>query len=590
MKKRAILKRIIIVLSVFLCTEACAFIYLVTSEDSNYTRSLNLGNKYILSEDYDDAIKAFTKAIAIDEKKEDAYIGRGDAYRAKGDYASAWEDYAKAQDLSGDSNLLRDRIGATDIAVVDENGQGVDGATVRLKGNSHSYEFVTDSTGHIVEPIFPETYKVKAVKDEYESIETEISAEKGGFVANPIQLDIGNKAIEALFNDFLSQKESMYGKTCTFTVVRNSDAVNNESPYTRNWEGLSAGLVLGYSVEDFDDDNEDELLLITLVDDYRLQLEMYEIINKEVTLADVNNLDTGTSYGSVALPCGRDSQQKICGLLSAFVTDSNHRIYLQSSEPGLLADGWETYIVSTEYKNNMFSDYKSSHAIGSSIEDSIPDKVQELLDMGVPNIDYDVYNNIFYRLAPLIDCFDGGVHEILHAEQYTTTVEKENSITQKIETETLFATKDGEISEPPEYTESEQESNAQAVSVDDFVNGFWMSLDELLAMFGEPDSSYTHRFQYYYDFENIECLGNNGRLSCRVGEDNMVYSVVWHSYELNQDLFNSLVGKANERITMTPNPHAEDSLISVIGQMDNNEIFITYSEAESTTSIQWSYV
>jgi hypothetical protein len=41
---------------------------------------------------------------------------------------------------------------------------------------------------------------------------------------------------------------------------------------------------------------------------------------------------------------------------------------------------------------------------------------------------------------------------------------------------------------------------------------------------------------------------------------------------------------------MIPNPHAEDSLISVIGQMDNNEIFITYSEAESTTSIQWSYV
>ena len=382
----------------------------------------------------------------------------------------------------------------------------------------------------------------------------------------------------------------MYGKTCTFTVVRNSDAVNNESPYTRKWEGLSAGLVLGYSVEDFDDDNEDELLLITLVDDYRLQLEMYEIINKEVTLADVNNLDTGTSYGSVALPCGRDSQQKICGLLSAFVTDSNHRIYLQSSEPGLLADGWETYIVSTEYKNNMFTDYKSSHAIGSSIEDSIPDKVQELLDMGVPNIDYDVYDNIFYRLAPLIDCFDGGVHEILHAEQYTTTVEKENSITQKIETETLFATKDGEISEPPEYTESEQESNAQAVSVENFVNGFWMSLDELLAMFGEPDSSYIHRFQYYYDFENIECLGNNGSLSCRVGEDNMVYSVVWHSYELNQDLFNSLVGKANERITMTPNPHAEDPLNSVMGQKDNNEIYITYSEAESTTSIQWSHV
>ena len=59
MKKRAILKRIIIVLSVFLCTEACAFIYLVTSEDSSYTRNHNLGNKYLLSADYDAAIKAY---------------------------------------------------------------------------------------------------------------------------------------------------------------------------------------------------------------------------------------------------------------------------------------------------------------------------------------------------------------------------------------------------------------------------------------------------------------------------------------------------------------------------------------------------
>ena len=188
MRKREFLKRIIIILSVFLCTEVCTFMYLFTSGDNSYTRHLDLGNKYILSEDYDDAIKAFTKAIAIDEKKEDAYIGRGDAYKAKGDYASAWDDYEKAQELSGDTDLLRNKIGETKISVVSESGEGIDGAVVRLIGADHNYEFLTDSSGLIAEVIFPEEYKVEVKKDDYELLRTELSAEKGGFVAEQIQL------------------------------------------------------------------------------------------------------------------------------------------------------------------------------------------------------------------------------------------------------------------------------------------------------------------------------------------------------------------------------------------------------------------
>ena len=102
--------------------------YQINSGTNAFARNLDLGNKYLLSEDYDSAISAFSKAIEIDSMNADAQIGRGDAYKAKGDYASAWEDYEKAQELSGNPDIIRDKIGITEINVVSEDGSGVDGA------------------------------------------------------------------------------------------------------------------------------------------------------------------------------------------------------------------------------------------------------------------------------------------------------------------------------------------------------------------------------------------------------------------------------------------------------------------------------
>lgn len=251
--KRENLKRIIIVLFVFLCTAVFTFMYLLTSRDNRYTRNLDLGNKYLLSEDYDGAIRAFTKAIEIDEKKEDAYIGRGDAYKAKGDYANAWEDYEKAEELSGDTNLIRDKIGATEIAVVDANGQGIDGANVELKGDSHSYEFVTDDTGRIAEPIYPEKYKVKVVKDEYEPVETELSAEEGGFVADPIKLGSGvgaeQGAIPKVYKEAVSDFDKLMREGQKSYREKNKDTYEEEDRDTY------------YTIVDIDGNGVDELIL-----------------------------------------------------------------------------------------------------------------------------------------------------------------------------------------------------------------------------------------------------------------------------------------------------------------------------------------
>ena len=201
MKNRPLLKRVISVLLILLCVEAGFLITQISSGTASYTRNLDLGNKYLLSEDYDSAISAFSKAIEIDSMNADAYIGRGDAYKAKEEYANAWADYEKAQDISGDTNILRNRIGPTVITVVSPDGAGVDGAAVRLVGSDHSYDFVTDSTGSISEVVFPEKYSVEINKESYETVKTELSAESGGIVVDQIEIKFVDEvagAVEAV--------------------------------------------------------------------------------------------------------------------------------------------------------------------------------------------------------------------------------------------------------------------------------------------------------------------------------------------------------------------------------------------------------
>ena len=82
------LKIVAAVLGVLLCMGAGILLYQVKKSPGSVSRNMDLGNKYLLAEDYDSAISAFSKAIAIDGMNADAYIGRGDAYKAKEEYAN----------------------------------------------------------------------------------------------------------------------------------------------------------------------------------------------------------------------------------------------------------------------------------------------------------------------------------------------------------------------------------------------------------------------------------------------------------------------------------------------------------------------
>lgn len=343
-----------------------------------------------------------------------------------------------------------------------DTGEGAVNALLVFQSEEDGTFLFSREDGTINDYVRPGTYSLTVIYKDYEELVQNIEITEEGADIGKILLTkegmpvvTSDEDIQEKFEEYISNKEILYGKSCTFTLTRGG---NDNNTFEKKWENLSEGVILGYSIEDFDNDERSELFLITLVDDYRLQLEMYEVVNDKVILVDRNYPDTNSSYGAVRFPCGRDSAYGLCGILSCFVDDINHKIYLQSSDAvHSLGEGEETFIASLSYKNNSFTDFSISHEIGSSVEDGISDRVQELVSMGVPNIDYDVYDRIFYSLAPLSECFGGGVHEVLHAEQYTVDVEKEDSATKKIVTKTFFATKDGKIEKPEDISEPESD-------------------------------------------------------------------------------------------------------------------------------------
>jgi len=74
---------------------------------------LNLGNRYLLAMQYEDAVKIYTKAIGIEPKKADAYVGRGDAYAGLQETELARADYVKAVQLDpGIRNSIQPKLEA----------------------------------------------------------------------------------------------------------------------------------------------------------------------------------------------------------------------------------------------------------------------------------------------------------------------------------------------------------------------------------------------------------------------------------------------------------------------------------------------
>lgn len=68
-------------------------------------RLLDLGDKYLTAQEYEQAAAVFTQAIEIDPKGSDAYLGLADAYEGIGDTQAAYEILESGYQQTGDAGM-----------------------------------------------------------------------------------------------------------------------------------------------------------------------------------------------------------------------------------------------------------------------------------------------------------------------------------------------------------------------------------------------------------------------------------------------------------------------------------------------------
>lgn len=193
-------KKVMAVMAVILVIALAAAlgIGIYNSPTRKVNAQLDLGNRYLEDMEYEEAIVAFEAAIAIDPKKEDAYIGLADAYIGLEDYETAvkileesskdigselLEDYLKEVQEQWDDQERRVYGGvyAVDTDLDDTNNDGIPDITISVTDSSgHTVTCRTDEDGHYdSERLKKGTYTVHYSGDGYVEYEEKVKL-KGG--------------------------------------------------------------------------------------------------------------------------------------------------------------------------------------------------------------------------------------------------------------------------------------------------------------------------------------------------------------------------------------------------------------------------
>ena len=97
-------KAIIILLLLVFAIVVILGLIIYNTPSNRLSRQLDLGEKYLDEQNYEQAVVAFDKAIAIDPMSERAYIGKAGAYVGMGDYEQAAATYTTAVQTISDGN------------------------------------------------------------------------------------------------------------------------------------------------------------------------------------------------------------------------------------------------------------------------------------------------------------------------------------------------------------------------------------------------------------------------------------------------------------------------------------------------------
>lgn len=113
---------VLIILAEILAGVACLLTLYLRLPAQRYKRALRLGRKYLHEMKYDEAVNMYHKAVSIEPKRENGYIGLGQAYTAKADSLANAEN-TKASDVT----LAYDKAADAYQKVIDLDQENTDG-------------------------------------------------------------------------------------------------------------------------------------------------------------------------------------------------------------------------------------------------------------------------------------------------------------------------------------------------------------------------------------------------------------------------------------------------------------------------------
>ena len=95
--------------------------FLVGCGAKTWQEHYDLGMKYLMENNYEEAILSFTAAIEIDPMQEDAYLYIAEAYRAQGDYENALAILQQGFELIGSERLKLEIVANKANVTINQN-------------------------------------------------------------------------------------------------------------------------------------------------------------------------------------------------------------------------------------------------------------------------------------------------------------------------------------------------------------------------------------------------------------------------------------------------------------------------------------
>lgn len=156
MKKTNVWKILLITLVVIAVAVIAGIILYNNSDTVKLKKQLDLGEKYLVEMNYEEAVAAFNQAIEIDPRSADAYLGLADAHLGMGDEKAALAALEAGYEATGDERL-KERIDEMRAAAIEREREAAEAAAEREREAAEENERIAERVEEISQFIIFET-------------------------------------------------------------------------------------------------------------------------------------------------------------------------------------------------------------------------------------------------------------------------------------------------------------------------------------------------------------------------------------------------------------------------------------------------